>query len=115
MDRTTNLLKSVSMNGITLNVEQHFLYYNSTIRKLSSKINLHDDESQTVSGAYMFRPNRTAIHLNGTVSNKYIFRGNNVQEFHQTWSTSLMDILQVIRVYRGQDYIEFDWIVGNIT
>ncbi|CAK9820569.1 Lysosomal alpha-mannosidase [Anthophora plagiata] len=63
------------------------------------------------SGAYIFRPKGpTAKNFIKPGSYK-IYKGLLVEEIHQyvnDW------ISQVIRVYKGKEYVEFDWLVGPI-
>lgn len=63
------------------------------------------------SGAYIFRP-RSMFVKNFITPNTYkVYKGPLVEEIHQyvnNW------VSQVIRVYNGMDYVEFDWLVGPI-
>lgn len=106
IDETTNLLKSVTMNGLTVAVTQQFMHYTS----FSSLPNVTDDDE--VSGAYIFRPEGVAIPFdNPTIVSK--IQGQVVDEVQQKindWIT------QIIRVYKdGFNYIEFDWLVGPVN
>ena len=61
------------------------------------------------SGAYIFRP-RTASTKDFTqVVSHQIYTGPVVSEIHQTINDW---ISQVIRIYNGKEYVEFDWLVG---
>ncbi|XP_015440324.1 PREDICTED: lysosomal alpha-mannosidase [Dufourea novaeangliae] len=62
------------------------------------------------SGAYIFRPK--GVLKNFTTNGSYkIYKGPVVHEIHQTINDW---ISQVIRIYNGKEYIEFDWLVGPI-
>ncbi|XP_033224967.1 lysosomal alpha-mannosidase-like [Belonocnema kinseyi] len=64
------------------------------------------------SGAYIFRPNLTAgIKDFNYKGNFQIFRGPLLEELQLTVNEW---ISQVVRVYSGEDRIEFSWLVGPI-
>lgn len=108
IDNGTNLLKSVTLNGKTIAITQNFLYYNS---ETGIK-----DRTKTASGAYLFRPSTaTPEEVAANVIKLNAFSGDIVDEFHQVWTSTLMNIRQSIKVYKDEGYIEFDWIVGNIA
>lgn len=83
------------------------MYYNSWQRSGES------GPSQITSGAYLFRPDGEANSLTGKITSAD-YKGKLVQEFYQKWSYQLADITQIIRVYKDQSFIEFDWMVGDI-
>lgn len=93
-------------------ITQNFYYYTS---------GNSDDNPGVSSGAYIFRPDITTPFIvptnvsNNTVTYIRSFSGNVVDEFHQYWSSYMMDLSQIIRVYKDEGYIEFDWIVGNLN
>lgn len=104
INEVTGLLQSATLNGITLNITQEFLYYNGM-----NGTNESDDEK--ASGAYIFRPTtENAVNLTNKVEYN-ITTGDLVDEVHQTFNSW---ITQVIRVYKNESYIEFDWLVGPI-
>lgn len=93
----TGLLSSITMNGITLDISQDFLYY----------------ESANSSGAYIFVPRSNATTriasgpITTTLVNGDVSQGV-LQEFG-SWAQ------QFIKVYKDDpSYIEFDWIVGPL-
>ncbi|KAL1490679.1 hypothetical protein ABEB36_013334 [Hypothenemus hampei] len=106
IDNTTNLLKSITMNGKTVLVRQEFLHY----------ISHNGSDNSQASGAYIFRPEGEAISF-GNPTLVGVYRGNIVEEVHQRYNDW---ITQVIRLYHGLqdadyvDYIEFDWLVGPL-
>lgn len=104
INKATGLLQSATLNGITLKIKQEFLYYNGM-----NGTNESDDEK--ASGAYIFRPvTEDATKLTDIVEYN-ITEGELVDEVHQTFNSW---ITQVIRVYKNESYIEFDWLVGPI-
>ncbi|XP_033225120.1 lysosomal alpha-mannosidase-like [Belonocnema kinseyi] len=65
------------------------------------------------SGAYIFRPNKGAGIQNFSFRGNFqIIRGPLVDELHMTVNDW---ISQVVRVYAGEDRIEFNWLVGPIN
>jgi len=64
------------------------------------------------SGFYMFHPlntsNATEANDNPTFT---IYEGELVQEIHQVLSGW---VGQVVRLYKGQDHLELDWVVGPV-
>ncbi|KAJ8970122.1 hypothetical protein NQ317_003840 [Molorchus minor] len=108
INNDTNLLESVTINGITLNITQNFYYYYSESGKV--------DNTNISSGAYLFRPtNSTPESLDGIVTTVGSTRGELVEEFHQKWNDGQVDVSQIIRIYKNEKYIEFDWLVGGIN
>lgn len=71
----------------------------------------NENNDNTASGAYIFRPlTEEAISF----TDKIIYRvteGELVDEVHQIFNSW---ITQIIRVYKNENYIEFDWLVGPI-
>lgn len=71
----------------------------------------NEDNDHTASGAYIFRPTKVEpTQLTDKVQYK-IQTGDVVDEVHQSFNSW---ITQVIRVYKNENYIEFDWLVGPI-
>ncbi|XP_029840933.2 lysosomal alpha-mannosidase [Ixodes scapularis] len=67
--------------------------------------------SEKPSGAYSFNPaTEEPLDLGGSV-NYSLVKGPLVQEIHQSFSRW---VSQVIRLYKDQDLIEFEWVVGPI-
>ena len=90
-------------SGVSLEVSQNFFWYNSSTG--------NNKDSQQASGAYIFRPNSSNIF---TVSNKprfYNHEGRIVNEVRQTFSNW---VSQVIRIFEGHDYVEFEYTIGPI-
>lgn len=71
----------------------------------------NEDNDHTASGAYIFRPTKEdADQLSDEVTYT-IVEGDIVDEVHQSFNSW---VTQVIRVYKNENYIEFDWLVGPI-
>ncbi|XP_046834727.1 lysosomal alpha-mannosidase isoform X1 [Vespa crabro] len=63
------------------------------------------------SGAYIFRP-KTASTFNLPYEGKYsVIKGPLVEEIHQTFNQW---ISQVVRIYKEDERLEFEWLVGPI-
>ncbi|XP_017769969.1 PREDICTED: lysosomal alpha-mannosidase-like [Nicrophorus vespilloides] len=106
IDDVTGLLQTVTLNGVTLKVKQEFMYYHG-----ANGSNL--GEENQASGAYIFRPadsTRTAVSFADKVTFT-VHSSEFVDEVHQTINSW---IKQVIRLYKQENYIEFDWVVGPI-
>ncbi|EEZ99703.1 Alpha-mannosidase 2-like Protein [Tribolium castaneum] len=105
LDPNSGLLKTVILNGKTVDVNQEFLYYEGFVGD-------NEEPKNRSSGAYIFRPipGKDPVVVADKVDYK-IFRGNLVSEVQQVFNEW---ITQTIRVYRTESYIEFDWIVGPI-
>ncbi|CAN7943346.1 unnamed protein product, partial [Ixodes pacificus] len=95
----TGLLTAMTWNSTKINVRQSFYWYEG-MKGNNSKFEYR------ASGAYIFRPKgKRPI----PVAKKD--QGDMVQEVRQTFSNWLT---QVIRVYKEEDFVEFDWVVGPI-
>ncbi|XP_063925700.1 lysosomal alpha-mannosidase-like isoform X1 [Zophobas morio] len=95
VDYASGKVKSVTIKGITRQVNQEFLTYRTTS-----------------SGAYLFRPYDKAAAPIASKVGTYAL-GSFVDEYHQVINT---EVTQITRVYKGENdaYIEFDWLVGNL-
>ncbi|XP_044269680.1 lysosomal alpha-mannosidase-like [Tribolium madens] len=106
IDEKTGLLKSVTMNGQTVEITQQFFYYNGFNGD-------NNGDENRASGAYIFRPKENEATVVSDSVSVTSTTGILVDEVHQKvndWVT------QIIRVYKGVNdkYIEFDWLVGPI-
>ncbi|GJQ67661.1 hypothetical protein Trydic_g16491 [Trypoxylus dichotomus] len=107
IDEETGLLSSITLNGDTLEVSQNFMFYNGANGS-------NTEDIYRASGAYIFRPagvTPTALSLANTITYTS-YSTDLVDEVHQVFNSW---IKQIIRVYRDEDYIEFDWLVGPIA
>uniref|UniRef100_A0A0K8SVP2 Alpha-mannosidase n=1 Tax=Lygus hesperus TaxID=30085 RepID=A0A0K8SVP2_LYGHE len=99
INTTTGLLQYVIMDEATWYLEQSFGYYEGTNRWTSS-------------GAYTFSPSQRGLIRLPKNPTYTVHRGQNVIEVHQVFESW---VSQVIRLYRGQQSIEFEWLVGPIN
>ncbi|XP_056631266.1 lysosomal alpha-mannosidase-like [Diorhabda sublineata] len=106
LSNNTHLLKSITLGGKTLGISQTFGYYSSETGER--------DKTGVASGAYIFRPTAEGSRILENVKLLRKFSGNVVDEVQQKWTTDIVDIYQTIRWYKKENYIELDWIVGNI-
>ncbi len=134
MDEETGLIRSISIDGEVVEVSQELLWYAG---RTPGPLLHHKKKIRTskkASGAYLFRPNQTdpfpvrklegvstsifkgklfykpTIKWTSTYSDNY-FTGDMVQEIHQSYNNWAG---QTIRLYKGQDHVELDWVVGPI-
>ncbi|XP_076263633.1 lysosomal alpha-mannosidase-like [Rhynchophorus ferrugineus] len=97
------LVNSVTINGVTIELDQNFYYYNGFVGDNSNS----DKRS---SGAYVFRPDGDIKKVSeqatvSTVEGQLVFEAR--QQFNDYVS-------QTVRVNTIESYIEFDWIIGPI-
>lgn len=98
------LLQSVSGNRETINVKQNFYVY----RAAAGDNRNFENRS---SGAYIFRPNVTQAELVANKATIRVVNGPLVDEVQQKFTDW---ISQVIRVYKDEKIVEFEWLVGGI-
>lgn len=99
------LVTSIKVNNVESALKQNFYYYEGAKGDNSNFDN-------RASGAYIFRPAvDTEIHELSEVATTEIVRGNLVDEIHQIFNEW---ISQVIRIYKDDNHIEFEWLVGPI-
>ncbi|XP_031630105.1 lysosomal alpha-mannosidase-like [Contarinia nasturtii] len=97
------LLESVATETVEMKVRQNFYIYEGF------QGNNREYKNRS-SGAYVFRPIDKAYEI-ASRAEIQIIRGNLVDEVHQTFSEWLS---QVIRIYKTENYAEFQWLVGSI-
>nr|XP_032525827.1 lysosomal alpha-mannosidase-like [Danaus plexippus plexippus] len=99
VDKTTGLLESFQhVDGIKISLSQNFYFYSQTQQVLQS-------------GAYSFRPEKEKPT---PVTDKVTFhtiRGPLVKEIRQRFNDW---IIQVVRLHRGEEFVEIEWIVGPV-
>lgn len=100
------LLSEITVDGETSKLSQNFAFYKGAVG---------DNESFEArsSGAYIFRPvpktkDATIIAKEATIE---VVRGDEVDEVHQVFNDW---ISQVVRVYKTEKFVEFEWMVGPI-
>ncbi|XP_064458721.1 lysosomal alpha-mannosidase-like [Ornithodoros turicata] len=102
VDPVTGLLNRILLlnTGMGIPFRQSFYYYLA-----------YEGVQEKPSGAYAFNPaSEDPIDLARNV-NYSIVKGPLVQEIHQHFTPW---VTQVIRLYKNEDVIEFDWVVGPI-
>lgn len=104
VDGGSGLLQSVSMNNKTIPIKQELLYYRGTVGDNRAYVNRS-------SGAYIFRPNGTQAYQLTSKAKIILYQGELVVELHQVFNEWAA---QIIRVYKTESLVEFDWIVGPI-
>lgn len=103
IDGSTGQLKSITRNGQASSLSQNFFYYEGALGN-------NEVFANRSSGAYIFRP-ASPLYILSDVATTKITRGDIVDEVHQVFGDW---ISQVIRVYKDEDYVEFEWMVGSI-
>ncbi|XP_026806272.1 lysosomal alpha-mannosidase-like [Rhopalosiphum maidis] len=101
---TSGLVQWIEQNGTRHQLQQNFFFYESM-----KGYNFNADNR--ASGAYIFRPTKNQPTVISEKINLTIYRGKNVHEVHQSFSSWLS---QVVRIYDQQESIEFEWLVGPI-
>lgn len=104
IDGSTGFLQGVTMNNKTVSIKQELLYYRGTVGDNRAYLNRS-------SGAYIFRPNGTEAFALTDKAKIKLYQGNLVVELHQVFSEWAA---QIIRVYRTESLVEFDWVIGPI-
>ncbi|KAG8221971.1 hypothetical protein J437_LFUL007812 [Ladona fulva] len=101
----SGLMEWAQSNEIKIQVKQELFYYEGMQGN-------NEEFKNRSSGAYIFRPNGTEAKplSTGPVATT-IIRGDIVDEVHQKFSDWGS---QVIRVYKEENHIEFNWLVGPI-
>lgn len=108
VDVATGLLKEVIVleRDETLMLRQSFFCYEGQYSGDEGS------DSSPASGAYIFNPPLDEPYDLGMHVTYRIIKGNVVQEIQQVFDSW---ITQVIRLYKGLDIIEFEWMVGPIS
>ncbi|KAM7305717.1 lysosomal alpha-mannosidase [Ixodes scapularis] len=107
VDATTGLLSDVVIleRGETVSLRQSFFCYEAQHSRSARQ------GTGGPSGAFVFNPAFDEPYDLGTHATYRVVKGSVVQEIHQVFESW---ITQVIRLYKGQDLIEFEWMVGPI-
>lgn len=99
------LLSEITVDGATNKLSQNFIYYKGAV----GNNEVFDNRS---SGAYIFRPDPKAKEKLITKEAKIqVVRGDQVDEVHQVFNEW---ISQVVRIYKTEKFVEFEWLVGPI-
>ncbi|CAB3257391.1 unnamed protein product [Arctia plantaginis] len=99
VDKNTGLLESIThVDGLRIDISQNFYYYSQAQQPLQS-------------GAYSFRPDKPRpVPVAEKVSYNTI-RGSLIKEIRQRYTDW---ITQIIRLYRGEEYVELEWVIGPV-
>ncbi|GFT23386.1 lysosomal alpha-mannosidase [Trichonephila clavipes] len=103
VDGYSGLMKEIVLvqSNQRIPVKQSFYYYEG----------MPGYRMERASGAYCFNPQHdTAYPLAENITYR-VFKGPLVEEVHQFYAPW---INQIIRLYKGQNHVEFDWVVGPI-
>ncbi|XP_015516452.1 lysosomal alpha-mannosidase isoform X2 [Neodiprion lecontei] len=103
-DGSTCALRTIRSGVTNMRIAQSFHYYES------SQGNNEEFENRS-SGAYIFRPKNATPKNLTNVGSHQIYTGPLVQEIHMKINEW---ISQIVRLYTGENYIEYDWLVGPI-
>ncbi|KAJ0182989.1 hypothetical protein K1T71_000965 [Dendrolimus kikuchii] len=99
VDKTTGFLESIQhVDGVKIDLSQNFYYYSQGQQTLQS-------------GAYSFRPvNQRPTPITEKATYNTI-RGPLIKEIRQRFSDW---VTQVIRLYRGEEFVEMEWVIGPV-
>lgn len=99
------LLSEINVDGVATKLSQNFLFYKGFAGN-------NREYKNRSSGAYIFRPNpETVEELVGIDVDIQVIRGDLVDEVQQVFNEW---ISQVVRIYKTENYVEFEWLVGPI-
>lgn len=99
------LLSEIKIDGETSKLSQNFEFY-------AGALNNNEIFANRSSGAYIFRPDPAEeLEPVSQVSTIEVFRGEQVDEVHQVFNSW---ISQVVRIYKIERFVEFEWLVGPI-
>ncbi|XP_069460399.1 lysosomal alpha-mannosidase-like [Ambystoma mexicanum] len=103
-DPNTGFLRQIQNldKDIRLPLLQNFFWYNAS---------LGTGCCPQVSGAYIFRPNRSDPFPMAAKATTHVVKGPLVVEVYQNFSSWCS---QVVRLYPGQKFVELEWTVGPI-
>ncbi|KAG5675727.1 hypothetical protein PVAND_005607 [Polypedilum vanderplanki] len=99
------LLSAITVDGVSNKLSQNFIYYKGAV----GDNEIFENRS---SGAYIFRPDpKSSEKIIAKQASIDVIRGELVDEVHQTFNEWLS---QVVRVYKTENFVEFEWLVGSI-
>ncbi|XP_063836494.1 lysosomal alpha-mannosidase-like [Ostrinia nubilalis] len=99
VNKDTGFLESIQhVDGVKVQVSQNWYYYKQAQQTLQS-------------GAYSFRPDSDRPTPVTEKVTYHAVRGSLVKEIRQRFSDW---ITQVIRLYRGEEFLEVEWVVGPV-
>ncbi|XP_063392346.1 lysosomal alpha-mannosidase-like [Cydia fagiglandana] len=98
INKQTGLLEYIQhVSGAKVEITQNLYYYAQTRGSLQS-------------GAYSFRPDQRPTPIAEKAA-YHTVRGALVKEIHQRFSNWAS---QTLRLYRGEEYLEIDWVIGPV-
>ncbi|XP_050536748.1 lysosomal alpha-mannosidase-like [Daktulosphaira vitifoliae] len=92
------------VNNVERQLVHEFMYYISMVGD-------NTKDFKRASGAYIFRPNGTAVPLCDVQKKPKVFKGPIVQEIHMSCNDW---VSQVVRKYNDDDHFVFEWLIGPI-
>ncbi|XP_069356925.1 lysosomal alpha-mannosidase-like [Maniola hyperantus] len=99
VDKTSGFLESIQhVDGARVVVSQNYFYYSQRQQSFQS-------------GAYSFRPDSDRPMPVTEKASYHTIRGSLVKEIRQRFSDW---VTQIIRLYRGEEFVEIEWIVGPV-
>ncbi|CAH4036337.1 unnamed protein product [Pieris brassicae] len=99
INEKSGLLESIQhVDGVKILVDQNFYFYSQSQQGLQS-------------GTYSFRPEKTRPTPVTERVTYHTIRGSLIKEIRQRFSDW---ITQVIRLYRGEEFVELEWVVGPV-
>ena len=106
-DETTGHVHSITNlnRSAKVTLDQQFFWYNSSFG---------NKESSQTSNAYVFRPNSSNVFPVNNNNNKAVIKvveGTLYQEVQQVFSEF---VSQVVRLYKGMNFVEFEYTIGPI-
>ncbi|GJQ83733.1 hypothetical protein Trydic_g20609 [Trypoxylus dichotomus] len=104
IDPETGKVNKIKINDQLIQMDQDFYYYRGAVGNNS-------DADYRSSGAYIFRPNKTAAFQVAERTNYELFEGEIVGELRQVFNEWTS---QIVRAYKDEAFIEFDWLIGPL-
>ncbi|XP_052749154.1 lysosomal alpha-mannosidase-like [Galleria mellonella] len=99
VNKDSGLLQSIQhVDGATIHISQNFFYYSQLSQGLQS-------------GAYSFRPHQERPTPVTDRVTYHTIRGTLVKEIRQKFNEW---ITQIIRLYRSEEFVELEWIIGPV-
>lgn len=100
---STGLITQITTNQKPLKIDQEFFYYKGYVGDNKKATNRS-------SGAYIFRPAGQEVKV-AEKAKITLQKGFLVSEVHQQFNDW---VSQIVRIYRNENYVEFDWLIGPI-
>ncbi|KAJ8870550.1 hypothetical protein PR048_029573 [Dryococelus australis] len=104
IDSETGLLSKMVAEGSEVTVQQNMYYYDAYA-------GLNGGVGTRSNGAYVFKPRSSTATQISAKATYSVYKGDLVEEIHQKFNDWTS---QVIRVYKGEEHAELEWLVGPI-